>query len=137
MFTFTYDRMYFVMKSFKLTQSLDEAYDAAWQLTKTLRAGRVPFRGKNGVQQRNFEAYVFHDRYRSIVTIGSFDSPNDPKIVEYKKIFGAKMRTNPNTGKEVLIAEVMTLPDTRDPKNSLKTWIFDPQPRLIEVPRLK
>ena len=31
------------------------------------------------VQQIGFEPYVYHDRYSSRVTMGSFDSPNDPK----------------------------------------------------------
>ena len=111
---------------------------AAWQLARTLREGRVPFRNSEfRVIQRNFEAYVFHDRYGSIVTIGSFSSVNDPLIAEYKKIFGSKIRKNPQTGQDVLIAEVITLPDPKNRGASLRSWIFDPAPRLIEVPDLR
>ena len=125
------------IKNFKISNSLDESALGAWQLAKTLREGRVPFQHRRAVVQRNFEAYVYHDHHRSIVTIGSFDSSNDPRIAEFKRIFGAKVKSNPNTGKDVLIAEVMTLPDLRKRNASLKTWIFDPTPQLIEVPKLR
>ena len=126
------------LKTFKISNSLDESALGAWQLAKTLREGRVPFQhDRRAVAQRNFEAYVYHDHYRSIVTIGSFDSPNDPRIAEFRRIFGAKVKSNPNTGKDVLIAEVMTLPDLRKRNAPLKTWIFDPNPQLIDVPKLR
>ncbi len=127
------------LNSFQLTNHLDETATDAWQLARTLNEGRVPFRhsSKFGVTQRNFEAWVFHDRYGSIVTIGSFASVTDPEIAKLKKIFGSKIRKNPNTGKEVLVAEVMTLPDPKNKGTSLRSWIFDPNPRLIEVPELR
>ncbi len=126
------------LNSFQLTNHLDDTATRAWQLTRMLREGNVPFRhDKFGLTRRNFEAYVFHDRYGSIVTIGSFASVNDKKIADLKTIFGSKIRKNPNTGREVLIAEVMTLPDPKNKGNSLRSWIFDPNPRLIEVPELR
>ena len=126
------------LNSFQLTNHLDDTATNAWQLTRTLREGNVPFRNSQfGETKRTFEAYVFHDRYGSIVTIGSFASVNDPAITELKEIFGSKIRKNPNTGREVLVAEVMTLPDPKNKGTSLRTWIFDPNPRLIEVPELR
>ncbi|MBT6496449.1 MAG: hypothetical protein HOL01_18100 [Planctomycetaceae bacterium] len=127
------------LNAFQLTDHLDDTANTAWQLTRTLREGNVPFRHSSelGLTQRNFEAYVFHDRYGSIVTIGSFASVNDSEIPKLKKIFGSKVRKNPNTGKEVLVAEVMTLPDPKNNGRSLRSWIFDPNPRLIEVPALR
>jgi hypothetical protein len=126
------------LNSFQLTNHLDSTATDAWQLTRTLREGNVPFRnGEFGETQRKFEAWVYHDRYGSIVTIGSFDRVNDPKIAELKTIFGSKIRKNLNTGKDVLVAEAMTLPDPRNKGTSLRSWIFDPNPRLIEVPVLR
>jgi hypothetical protein len=127
------------LNSFQLTNHLDDTATDTWQLTRTLREGLVPFRHSSGLgeTQRKFEAYVFHDRYGSIVTIGSFASVNDPRVAELKKIFGSKIRKNPNTGREVLVAEVMTLPDAKNKGTSLRSWIFDPDPRLIEVPELR
>jgi hypothetical protein len=126
------------LAEFQINNDLDDTATAAWQLAQILRDGDVPFRNNEmGVTRRNFEAYVFHDRYGSIVTIGAFNSVNDPMIAEYMKIFGAKVRTNPQTGKDALIAEVMTLPDPKNPGVSQKSWIFDPTPRLIEVPDLR
>lgn len=139
------------LKNFQLSNDLDETMTTAWQLAHTLREGKVPFRPGGGqtdgqvpfsvtgqgVAQQNFEAYVFHDRYGSIVTVGSFNSVNDPAIEKYKKIFGAKVRKNLQTGQNVLIAEVMTLPDPKNNGRTLRSWIFDPSPRLIEVPDLR
>ena len=126
------------LNSFQLTNHLDDTATDAWQLTRTLREGLVPFRHNQfGETQRKFDAFVFHDRYGSIVTIGEFDSVTDKRIEELKKIFGSKIRKNRNTGKEVLVAEVMTLPDPKNKGASLRSWIFDPNPRLIEVPELR
>ncbi|MCA9116012.1 MAG: hypothetical protein KDA79_13075 [Planctomycetaceae bacterium] len=114
--------------------NLDEAALSSWQLANYLREGNLPLKGiqlPNG--QRNLEAYVYHDRYRSIVTVGSFDSPDDPRIAMYRKLFGAKVRTNPQNGRDVLVAEVATLP-SKDGRN-VKTVIFDPNPQVIEVPQ--
>ena len=47
---------------------------------------------------------MFHDRYRSIVTVGAFDSPNDPGIARIQETFRAKVRKNANTGQEFLAA---------------------------------
>ena len=102
---------------------LDEAGLEAWQLANRLR-------------EQNIDAWVYHERYRSIVTVGSFDRPQDPRIPQLQQTYGAKYRLHPVTKQEILTAEAMTQPDSRNPQGApLKTWIFDPSPRLIEVPR--
>lgn len=110
-----------------LGDSLDESGKKAWELTETLRAARKVGYG------RDFEAYVYHDRYSSIVTVGSFDSPSDPRIAEYARRFSGKPRMH--NGQEVLTAETLTIPANipagRTPD---KYWMFDAKPRLIEVP---
>lgn len=100
--------------------SFAETANQAAQVMRTLRA-------------RNFEAYVFHDHKRSIVTIGSFNSDQDPGIAEIRKTFGAQWKTNPQTGQPQLIGEVLILPSQEG------QWMctFDPDPALIEVPYKK
>lgn len=107
--------------------TLDESGKKAWELTEVLRAAR-----KIGYD-RDFEAYVFHERYRSIVTIGSFDSPSDPRIDEYARRFSGKQRMH--NGKEVMTAEVFTIPaNVPAGQTPDKYWMFDAKPRLMEVP---
>lgn len=36
----------------------------------------------------DYEAWVFHDQYRSIVTVGSFSSKQDPRIASLVQLFG-------------------------------------------------
>lgn len=111
--------------------NLNDAGEDAAQLARELRhlrTANVP----NGM-----EAWVYHDRFESIVTVGSFDSPDDPRIAEIIKNFGAKSVRDPTTGQQVVVAEVLMPTQTRRRGNASQMWVFDPQPRLIEVPRLK
>ncbi|HIE97035.1 MAG TPA: hypothetical protein EYG03_17790 [Planctomycetes bacterium] len=110
--------------------NLDEMGTRAWELTEALRSA-----SKSGYDQ-NFEAYVFHDRFESYVTIGSFDSPNDPRIAQYGKRFGGKYKEH--QGREVLTAELFTIPRNVTPtRPAEKLWMFDTVPRLIEVPQVR
>lgn len=96
---------------------LDEAGFDSWALVKALRAQGV-------------EAYVFHERFRSVVTVGAFDSPEDPRIVQTAQTFGAKVKQDPRTGQEALVCESVKLDDGQ-------LWVLDPQPQLMSVPRLR
>ena len=111
-------------QDFKVSDALDEAAQSAWEVAALLR-------------QRGFEAYVLHERYRSIVTIGGFNDPQDKKIAEVAKMFGAKVKRNPTTGQDVLTAEIISIPGNNPNDAPTKTYIFDPQPTLIEVPRVR
>lgn len=104
-------------KKFKVSNQLAVAAEDAWLLTKV-------FRELHGI-----EAYVYHDRYTSMVTVGSFDNPNDPRMVQMAKHLGGKMKKHPQTGRPYLGAEAIALPGR-------KTWSLDPYPRPIETPRL-
>lgn len=79
--------------------------------------------------------FVWHEADYSLVTVGSFADRNDPKIAELAKALGAKPQTDPVSGRPVIAAELV--PDTRggDRRNA-HGWILDPQPTVIEVPRL-
>ena len=101
--------------------------DAA-QLARTLR-------------QEGVEAYVYHDKFQSIVTVGGFDSQGDPRIRTVAETYRAKIKPDPqgNGKQETLTPETKILraqgaPITAQP---LHVWAFDPEPRLIEVPHIK
>ncbi|MBI3864008.1 MAG: hypothetical protein HY290_19155, partial [Planctomycetia bacterium] len=65
--------------------SLDNAARESWELMKTLR-------------KLKYDAFVYHDQFCSIVTIGEFKSPNDPRIQELYNKFCAKPDVHPKTG---------------------------------------
>ena len=104
----------------KLARKLEDAEVKAHELTKLLR--------KKGV-----EAYEFHDRYESIVTIGSFDSigakqPDgsielDPAVHRLMKEYGPAKETLPGQAGLGLIPR------------SLNGISFDIQPVPVQVPR--
>jgi hypothetical protein len=83
------------------------------------------------------EAWIWHDRFKSVVTIGSFDRLDDPQIAMLQHVFGAKIKEHAQTRRPFLAAEQLTVPAVL-PANQLpeKAWIFDPKPQLVEVPRL-
>lgn len=103
----------------ELPSQLAEAAERAHKLTVALRL-------------KNWEAYEFHDRAASIVTVGSFDqvgSPRpdgkteiNPQIHELMKTFGADKQVGP-TGAQV-----------GQPKN-VAGIPLDIQPLIVEVPR--
>ena len=118
-----------------VSNSLDKAAQNAWLLTKALREAK-----KHGFPAGNatdIDAYVLHEKYRSIVTVGSFDSPQDPRIEAYAKLFGSKMRPHPETGVEAMTSEYFIIPGASAGAPPLASWVFDPRPTLMQVPRAK
>lgn len=108
-------------------KSLQESGVKAWELTEALRNAK-----KYGYDQ-DFEAWVFHDRYRSIVTVGSFDSPSDPRIRTLAKRFRGK--ETQHKGRTMTAGEMLTIPKNLRPgQEPDKAWIFDVMPKLINVP---
>ncbi len=101
--------------------TLDSAGLESWQLVKTMR-------------QQNIEAYVYHDRFKSVVTVGAFNSPQDPQIGKLIKMFSAKVKKSPQTGEEVLIAESIQIPGAREGAPPTKMWAMDPEPKVMDVP---
>jgi hypothetical protein len=101
--------------------SLDEAGRESWILMTLLR-------------QQGYDAYVYHERYRSIVTVGAFKSPRDPQIADLTFKFKAKEKLNPETKQTALVAEAINIPGKKkgDPPVML---MMDPYPQLMDVPR--
>jgi hypothetical protein len=121
---------------------LDAASRSAWELAVTLR------------ERENVDAYVWHDRYQSVVTVGSFDSPNDPRLKRYLQVFApspvtqASVSTDPvvfpgapsnrwgiaagGSGTKILAADGFGKNGDQD-----RLWAFDPNPMLMRVPRTR
>jgi len=104
----------------QMKSRLVEAGEKAEQLTTALRL-------------KGYEAYQFHDRYASIVTVGSFDSTGAPRPdgkIEINPKIHAIMRT--------FGAEQASLPGQPGGALKPKTLVgipFDLQPIPVQVPR--
>lgn len=104
------------------------------------------------------EAYVYHDKFQSIVTIGGFDSPDDPRIRVIAQYYGQKLvpdlRLLPPSKRtrdaSVTADDIDKLPkiltthtESLYPKNAtpdtmpVHIWSFEAEPKVIPVPRLK
>jgi hypothetical protein len=82
---------------------------------------------------KGYEAYEFHDRYASIVTVGSFNSVGTPRP-------DGKTEINPEIYKimKTFGAESVTLPGQTTAVTPLKTLVgipFDIQPIPVQVPK--
>jgi hypothetical protein len=117
-------------KDIKISTTLDDAGENAWELCTALRRAKVLG------YAREFEAYVYHDRHSSIVTVGAFDDPHDPRITELQNWFGAKVAgMKPDGTAASLTAEAFSVPKEPRENEHPRQWIFDPFPQVIEVPR--
>lgn len=106
------------------------------------------------------EAWVYHDKYQSIVTIGGFDTPDDPRIRMIQQYYGPKLvpdirllsatKRTAEARRAVTDDEIAKLPkvwttytEQMLPENPdrdaqpLQTWSFDTEPKVIAVPRIK
>jgi len=110
-----------ILDGAELGNTLDEAGEKAETLTKALRL-------------KGYEAYEFHDRCASIVTVGSFESVGtpladgkveiNPEVLRIMRVFGAA-----NTG-----------PLPGQPQGAMQPKVlanipFDVQPIPVEVPK--
>ena len=112
------------LDDFKVGTSLDNAANQAWQLATLLR------------KEWKIEAWVYHDRHKSVVTVGAFNSENDPRIRSTAFRYKAKNKQHPQTGRKILTAEIITIPRNPRPGQKVeKYWIFDPTPQLMAVPK--
>lgn len=105
----------------QVQSKLAEAADKAHTLTEALR-------------EKGWEAYEFHDRYASIVTVGSFDSVGTPRA-------DGKIEINPRIN---MILQTFSGAPTSGPvpAGTLPTQVksllgipFDVQPIIVQVPR--
>lgn len=102
------------------------------------------------------EAYTFHDKFQSIVTIGGFDSPDDPRIRLITQYYGPKLvpdvqllNSTIRDPRQVTEEELAQLPKVMtthteqlilgDNPNAppAQVWTFDTTPQVIAVPRIR
>lgn len=116
-------------------------------------------KGRNvaGADPVLYEAYVYHDKFQSIVTIGGFESPDDPRIrligqhyspklmPDLRLLAGRQRPGQPLTPDDVdKLPKILTthteqmLPLNASPDTPpLQIWTFDPEPKVIPIPRIK
>jgi len=104
----------------QMKSGLAEAADKAHRLAKALR-------------MKGYEAYEFHDRNASIVTVGSFNSVGTPRT-------DGRTEINPEIHRimKTFGAESTTLPGQTVPVTPLKSLVgipFDIQPIPVQVPK--
>ncbi|WP_437205293.1 hypothetical protein [Planctomicrobium sp. SH664] len=109
---------------------LDEAALSARELVSVLRGNYDRETNFN-----NLDAYVWHDQHESIVTVGSFAGPDDPAYVRVRQAFAPKMK-NIN-GNVMLQPEHLGISGFGPKANESRMWLFEPDPQLMRVPRIR
>ncbi len=117
---------------------LDQAGDSACDLVIALRS-REPLSKFDHPDFADFaaysrvDAYVWHDRTSSIVTVGSFESPNDPAIRKYMDLFGPRSQVSAAGQQQ---AGLRYLP-VKQSEGGFTYIPFEPTPQLMAVPHGK
>lgn len=75
----------------------------------------------------SFDAYVFHDRKSSLVTVGEFDGPDDPNLAPVLKTLSGFKMVNPKTNET--LDQLLEFPRDRETGKL--------QPILIPIPQIK
>ena len=131
-------------QDFRVGDSLEQAADKARRLVKILndnsylaKLSRSNPQLADILARDQFRAFVLHERYRSIVTVGEFASPQDPGIRPLLELFRGKQKPDSRTGQQTLTPEYILVPGAalRNPLDQILP--FDPNPLVMAVPRLK
>lgn len=98
----------------------------------------------DGLRAKGYDAYVFRDRYASIVTVGSFDSVGSeqngvfvfrPEIFKLIQTFSASTDPRQTGIASIKRKTLKEIPGGREPKKDAAGILFDPMPKVVEVPR--
>lgn len=119
------------IKNFLKDNDLDNAAIGARELVTVLRGKYDPEGTFN-----NVDAYIWHTRTESIVTVGSFASQNDPAIARYKKMFGPRLETFED-GRTNYQPGHLKLNGFGKNRDQVRLWAFEPNPQLMRVPLIK
>jgi hypothetical protein len=110
------------------------------RLTKDRKKSKLELAGKNAMKvvealrAKGFEAYEFHDRYESIVTVGSFDELG-------KKDANGKIELTPALAKVIKTFESQKVPYPDRPgelacvPQQIEGIMMDVSPQIIRVPK--
>jgi len=120
-----------VNKFFK-TASLDDAATSARELVTVLRGNY----DKESTNFNNIDAYVWHDRHESVVTVGSFTSQNDPAIKVYLQRFGPKVK-DLGTGATNFQPEHLGVSGFGPKRDEKRLWLLEPNPEIMRVPKYR
>ena len=115
---------------------LNDEGESAVELATVLRGQYHKDASGNLLDFNNVDAYVWHDRNKSIVTVGSFSSPNDPRIQRYKELFGPRW-VDLGGGNRNYQPPHMAISGFGRKRDENRWWLFDPDPELIPVPKRK
>ncbi|SFJ54371.1 hypothetical protein [Planctomicrobium piriforme] len=110
--------------------SLDAAAESARELVAVLRSSF----DKEETQFNNVDAYIWHDHHESIVTVGSFSSPNDPAAAKYLQRFGPSMKAVGN-GSLNFQPQHLGVSGFGPKADQNRLWLFEPNPELMKVPQ--
>lgn len=131
-------------QQFQVSDSLDHAAVKARRLVAILRDSVYLAKLSQAnpqlaelVGRQGLKAFVLHEKYRSIVTVGEFVTPDDPQVKAFHDLFRAKLKTSPQTGQLATTPEYILVPGSKSENPLEKILVFDPEPKLITVPRLK
>jgi hypothetical protein len=104
----------------EVSRSLNEAGRQAWELCQVLR------------NRDKVDAYVWHDRHRSVVTVGGFDNARDPAALRTARKYAAKIGQQ-GTMEPILI----TVPEgITDIRKADRHWMLEVSPYIMAVPRM-
>jgi hypothetical protein len=120
---------------------LDQASTSAWELAVAMR------------ERENIDAYVWHDRYQSVVTVGSFEAQNDPKLKRYLQVFAPSPVTQVAAGGDQVVFpgapsrnfgvaasggyKIYAVTGFGKKGDENRLWAFDPTPMLMRVPQVR
>lgn len=110
---------------------LDDAGRSARELVTVLQ-GKFDSEGTFN----NVDAYIWHDRHESIVTVGTFASENDPAIERYRKMFGTRLVSFPD-GSTKYQPGHLSISGFGKKRDEVRVWAFEPNPQVMRVPRLR
>jgi hypothetical protein len=116
----------------KNEDTLDQAARSARELVTVLRGNY----DKEATNFNNIDAYIWHDRHESIVTVGSFSSPEDPNVKTYIQRFGPKLKDLGN-GATNFQPEHLGVSGFGPKGDEKRLWLFEPNPQLMAVPKAR
>ena len=108
--------------TFKPSDTLDRSGREAWELCTVLRSEGV-------------DAYLWHDQYESIVTVGSFNGPNDPRANRLRKQYGFSIAVDPQTNEQKPDYKVKQVSGFGKNKDEIRIWTYLPEPTMVQVPQ--
>ncbi len=129
----------------RLGKALDDAGRDAEVLCQALRETQLH-------HDRSYDAFVWHERDRSLVCVGSFTSDRDPMIPLTFQAFAEHRQVHPVNKVETMMPQSLLVPELekknwiipklptsltgKKPVNPLPkyTFAFNPQPQLLLVP---